>query len=73
MAKKKSTLATKEPSKAAMASKQSLDDFVANWSDDDDDENDAKVVNGARNGTKKKVQNGHKVSYYLPAFVLATI
>jgi hypothetical protein len=46
-------------------SKQSLDDFLANWSDDDDDDDEqevgpklanGKLVNGSKNGV-----NGHQV------------
>lgn len=48
MAKKKA--ATVAPSK------QSLDDFLANWSDDEDQEGEAPV----RNGQKKNLQNGDK-------------
>jgi len=61
MAKKKSSSAKT----ATPPAKQSLDDFVANWSDDydSDDNSDALVVKPIANGNSKnvgKVQNGAK-------------
>lgn len=57
MAKKKSSIAKI----ATPPSKQSLDDFLANWSDDDDDESQAvkPVVNGNAK-TGGMVPNGAK-------------
>ena len=65
MAKKKSAA---KVSAAPPVAKQSLDDFIANWSDDDDDKASAVQVKSKKsmNGHSKiangnaKTQNGHK-------------
>ena len=67
MVKKKSSAKESSNPLPPAPSKQSLDDFLAHWSDDDDDdEQDEKVLNGGKkfvaNGNSKAV-NGHKVCY----------
>ena len=65
MAKKKSAA---KVSAAPPVAKQSLDDFIANWSDDDDDKETVVKVQSKKslNGHSKvtngnaKAQNGHK-------------